>query len=157
MNRRPGKSSRSRRTVKALRHDQAAAAAPYIRSVLASVREHRLDTIQSELKARRLAERHGRPDRAAIVAQQELTREAARQQRLYDEAIDELETLGVQCVDPVNGLAVIPFVHDERAAWYLFELHAEPSLTAWRFHDDPIELVRNLDELSAPRPTAFFA
>jgi hypothetical protein len=157
MNRRPGKSARSRRVSRPWTHTEAAAAVPYIRSILQSAREHRLEAISQYLRVRRLADRPGRPDRAAMIAQEDASREAARQQRLFEAEIEELDRLGVQCVDPVSGLAVIPFLHDGRAAWYLFELHAAPQLTAWRYHDDPLEVVRRLDELPSVRPTAFFA
>lgn len=123
-------------------HTRALAALPYVRSVLASLREHRLEAQQQRRQARRLADRPGRPDRAALVAHQDFLQEAQRADLRYEEALKELQTLGITSLDPVQGQALFPFVHKKRLAWLLFDLFDEEPLRFWRYQDDPEDVRR---------------
>src|SRR5262249_32512024 len=66
---------------------RALAALPDVRSVLGSFREPRLEAQHLRREAHRLADRPGRPDRAALVAHQDFLQEAQRADLRYEEAL----------------------------------------------------------------------
>src|SRR3954471_17860729 len=113
MNRHPNKAKKQRRTIRPWTYDRAKAALPYLRSVVQSVRDHRLQAQTHSLRAARLAGRPGRPDRDTLIAREEAGRAADRAQEAFDDALAELNRLDVYCLDPVNGQAFIPFVHED--------------------------------------------
>jgi hypothetical protein len=59
---------------------------------------------------------------------------------------DELKAIDVCCLDPVQGLALIPFGKGDELAWYVFDLFSPQGLEAWRFHRDPLEMRRPLEQ-----------
>jgi hypothetical protein len=63
-----------------------------------------------------------------------------------EEAFDELKAIEVYCLDPVQGLALIPFGKGDALAWYVFNLFSPLGLEAWRFHADPLEMRRPLEQ-----------
>ena len=66
--------------------------------------------------------------------------EAGEADERFHDALDELHTLDVYCLDPVAGLALIPFAVEKRLAWYVFDLFDEEDpLRFWRYHQDPLE------------------
>jgi hypothetical protein len=111
-----------------------------------SLREHWLDAQRHELRARRLAEKRGRPDRATILAQEQETWEGQQAKERFNEAYQELQDIEVFCLDPNQGVGVIPFVHDEKLAWLIYDLFAGDELRHWRYHDDPLEMRRPIAE-----------
>src|SRR4051794_40188952 len=123
-------------------HPRALAALPYVRSVLRSLREHRLEVQQQRRNARRIADRPGRPDRAALVAHQDALQAAQRADLRYEETLKELQNLGITCLDPIKGQALFPFVHKKRLAWFLFDLFETEPLRFWRYQDDPEDVRR---------------
>jgi hypothetical protein len=125
---------------------QAIAAIPYLASIMRSLREARLESQQLHLAARRYARQPGRPDRAAIIAREETLREAAAADQRVEGALAELEALDVYCLDPVNGEALVPFVHDEQLAWYVYDLFDPEPFRFWRFHNDPLHTRRPIEE-----------
>jgi hypothetical protein len=116
---------------------QARAAIPYIASVVRSIREHALEALHQAQKVRRLKDRPGRPDRTALIAQQEAERLARAADDEFQDAVGELQQLDVYCLDPIQGQALIPFVQDEQLAWYIFDLYDSPQLRFWRYQSDP--------------------
>ncbi len=150
MNRHPKKAKKQRRTVRPWTYDRAKAALPYLRSVVRSVRDHRLQVQGHDLRATRLAERSGRPDCEALIARAEAARAADRAQEAFDDALHELNRLDVYCLDPISGLAFIPFLHKDQLAWFLFDLFGENLLDSWRYHEDPLEIRRPISEVAAP-------
>jgi len=133
-------------------HSQAISALPFIASVMRSIREHHLRAIRHRLRVRRLRQRPGRPDRTALLALEEVTRELARAEEQLREALRELWRLNVYCLDAAAGIALIPFAHPEQQlAWFVFELFGENQLQSWRFQSDPLEERRPItDEVTAP-------
>src|SRR5687767_7853091 len=96
----------ARRLNKGLRlwtHARALAALPYVAPVLRSLREHWLEMRAQRLRVRRLATRPGRPDRTAMIAQQDAQQDAGKAATAYAEALRELQALEVTCIDPVRG------------------------------------------------------
>ncbi len=137
MKRHPKGAKKRTETIQVWTYSQARAAAPYIASVVRSIREHALEALSHHRTARRIAERPGRPDRSAIIAQQEAEEQARRADERFQDAVNELEELDVFCLDPIQGQALVPFVHDEQLAWYIFDLHDAVPFRFWRFQSDP--------------------
>src|SRR5262249_13322208 len=65
-------------TIQVWPYEQAQAAIPYISSILRSLREHALEALRHYHRAKRIANRPGRPDRTTLIAQQEAEKEAHR-------------------------------------------------------------------------------
>jgi hypothetical protein len=126
---------------------QAQAAVPYIASIVRSIREHALEALNQANTARRIASQPGRPDRDTLIAQQEAEQAAHRSDDRFQEAVNELQNLDIYCLDPIQGLVLIPFVQDEQLAWYIFDLHDAPQLRFWRFQSDPEDTRRPITPL----------
>ena len=147
MKRNQNEAKRRRQTLHVWSLAQAKAALAYIGSVLRSLREHRLEAQAQQSRAEMLARRPGRPDRRAIIALEEAKAAAAKAQDAFETALHELHLLDIYCLDPNQGLALIPFVHDKQLAWFVYDLFVPDALETWRFHSDPLEMRRPLDEL----------
>jgi hypothetical protein len=148
------KSKKERRLIRPWTFARTQAALPYFRSVMQSLREHRLEAQSLQLRSRRLADRPGRPDRASLIAREEALKAAEKEQQRFDDALNELGQLDVYCLDPVGGVAFIPFVKDEQLAWFVFDLFSEKMLDSWRYHEDPLETRRPIAEVADQPPSA---
>ena len=133
-------------------YPQAKRALPYITSVIRSAREHWLDAQGHQVRAKQLAARPGRPDRAVLLAQEEAGTEGQLALDRFRDALEELQRIEVFCVDPGKGIGVIPFVHDERLAWLIYDLFDNEEYRQWRYHDDPPEKRRPIGEAVEPPP-----
>jgi hypothetical protein len=149
-------SRKHRETIQVWTYDQARQVLSYVASIMRSLRDYRLEAQQQRLAARRLAERPGRPDRSAILNHAEAVQAAAQAEEHFHHALDELHTLDIYCLDPVAGLALIPFAMGKRLAWFVFDLF-DPSdpLRSWRYHQDPLEKRRPIAEALAAPPENF--
>jgi hypothetical protein len=116
---------------------EAQAAIPYIASVVRSIREHALEALAHARVAQRIANRPGRPNREALISHEEAAREARESDEEFRDAVAELQALDIYCLDPIQGQALVPFVHDEQLAWYIFDLHEPQAFRFWRFQSDP--------------------
>ncbi len=144
-----GKPKSRRRAMKVLRlwpHAEAVKALLYIRSIMASLREHWLEVHRFKRRLRRLEDKPGRPDRAALLEREAVAADSQEAAERFDESLRELMTLDVYCVDPVEGLALIPFRKGDELAWFVFDLFDPERLETWRLHNDPIEKRRPLAE-----------
>lgn len=117
-------------------YKQALSALPYLSSILRSVREHQTELRKHQLTADRLADKPGRPDRDALIARQEALRSARIAGEHLEAALDELEALDILCEAPLQGVALLPTVIDDRPAWFIFSLFDTAPLANWRFLDD---------------------
>ncbi len=135
---------RQRRQIRVWTLEQARAALPYLSSVVRSLREHRLEAVTQHRNAERLAHRPGRPDRDSLIAHAEAVKAAEQADDRFREALGELQSLDVFLLDPIAGQALVPFVHDEELAWYIFDAFDPEPLRFWRLHTDPLETRRPL-------------
>jgi hypothetical protein len=145
-------SKRQPQTIQVWTYDQAMQVLPYVASIMTSLREHQLEAIRHQLKIDRLNKKDGRPSRAQIIGHQEtLAAATAAEDRLQD-ALEELHTLDIYCLDPIQGLALIPFALGDELAWFVYDLFDSKSLNFWRYHRDPIEMRRPISgaERGAP-------
>lgn len=117
--------------------DQARAAAPYLASILRSVREHNLEIRFAEQALARMSRQPGRPTRQELITQEDTRRSLELQRRLLAEAADELESIGGIPVDPAQGLLLLPFAHQDRLAWFIFDLFDPNPIRWWRYSEDP--------------------
>jgi hypothetical protein len=140
---------RRAKTLRAWTYEEACKALPYISSVLRTVRDHRINALQHDRTAQQLARRPGRPNRDDLIAHEEAVASARRANDQFREALVELHALDIYCLDPIAGTAVIPFVHDNQLAWFLFDLFAEQPIRFWRYHTDPLDTQRPLAEALA--------
>jgi len=124
--------------------EQAGRAVPYITSVMTSIRELYLEEQGQRRLARKLEMQLGRPDRRTIIRQEDARREGDRLQGEVAVAAQELAQLNIHCVDPVNGVAMIPFVQGDQLAWLVYDLFDAEKIGAWRFHHDPLTTRRPL-------------
>jgi len=137
------KASRRRRdSIQAYTLTQALRVLPYVGSIMRSLREWRLEAMQYHRSVRRIADRPGRPDRSTLLELEEANRSRAAAEERFDEALHDLHTLDVYCLDPVRGEALIPFVHDDQLAWYVYDLFDDEPLRSWRYHTDPLDVRR---------------
>ncbi len=137
MKRQPKGAKERTQTIQVWTYEQAQAASPYIASILRSLREHALEALLHYRRAKTIANRPGRATRADIIAQQEAEKEAHRADDRFREALDELQEMDIYTLDPIQGMALIPFVHNDQLSWYIFDLFDAQPLRFWRFQSDP--------------------
>jgi hypothetical protein len=147
MNRNQKGTRRRRRQIRVWALEQARAALPYLSSVMRSVREHRLEAVTQHRNAKRLATRSGRPDRDSLIAHAESEKAAGQADARFREALAELEALDIYLIDPLGGQALIPFVHAENLAWYVYDAFDPEPLRSWRYHSDSLDTRRPLAEI----------
>jgi hypothetical protein len=138
------KRSRSLRAIRLWSYEDAAKAVPYLRSVVGSLREHWLVAVSSHRSAELLAKAGGRPTRDRILAEANHVSNQERSEARFNEDLEELMRLDVFLLDPVRGIALIPFRKEDDLAWYVFDQFDEAGLSGWRFHNDPLEECRPL-------------
>jgi hypothetical protein len=131
--------------------DQAAALTPYLKSIVGSLRESKLQAQRSRLEAKRLDEKPGRLGRDEIIAREDALRDAHKAELEHDAAVAELESLDVYTLDPLAGQLLVPTVHDDQLAWFVYDHFDERPLRSWRYHTDPIDTRRPLSELRRAR------
>ena len=121
-------------------------AVPYLRAVVRSLRDHWLHLQSARRQIERLDSRPGRPDRQTLIRRAAAVQELDQADIKLEETFDELKAIDVSCLDPAQGLALIPFGKGEELAWYVFDLFSPQGLEAWRFHGDPLEMRRPLEQ-----------
>ena len=141
---RNSKGAKRRRTIQVWTLAQAKSAAPYLTSVVRSLREHSLEALAGRRRLRAIDERPGRPDRGALIARQDADDAVRRAEDEASHDADELLALDIQPLDPVHGQALVPFVHEEQLAWYVFDLFDPQPFRFWRFQSDPDDTRRPL-------------
>lgn len=147
MKRQPKKSRRRQKEPQLWTFAQAQAACPYIRSLVSSLREHSLEVQALERRVRQISDRPGRPDRAALIEQQEAQNELRLAQIRLDEVTDELDVLNIFALNPIQGQTLLPFVHEDQLAWYVFDLFDPKPLRFWRYQEDSLETRRPIAAL----------
>jgi hypothetical protein len=126
-------------------YEAALSAVPYLRSIVRSLREHWLQVQSARRQVERLDSLSGRPDRQTLIELASAIKELEHAHIELEETFDELKAIEVYSLDPVQGLAFIPFDKGEKLAWYVFDLFAPQGVEAWRFHRDPPETRRPLE------------
>ncbi len=136
----------SNRSLRTWTVEEARAVSPYLKSVLTSLRDTRLEWHSRNLEADRLAAEPGRPGRSRLLKMAEARRAAAAAATAYEEARQDLLVLDIVWFDPLAGQALLPFLQDNRLAAFVFDLHRHPQLEGWRYHDDALDVRRPLPE-----------
>ena len=129
-------------------YEAALKAIPYLRAVVRSLREHWLQLQSARRQIQRLDSRPGLPDRQTLIRRAVAVKDLEQADMKLEETFEELKAIDVYCLDPAQGLALIPFGKGDELAWYVFDLFAPLGLEAWRFHDDPLEMRRPLEHIA---------
>jgi hypothetical protein len=137
MKRQPKGAKQRRQAIQVYTYAQAQSVAPYLTSIVRSVREHSLEALTARRRLKQLDRRPGRPNRDALIEAQEIDRQAQRAEDSLRDALAEMQHLDVYPLDPVRGQALVPFVHEEQLAWFVFDLFDPQPLQFWRFQTDP--------------------
>ena len=116
--------------------EAAQAAVPYFSSVARSLREHYLEILTKRREVQRFTERQGRPDRTALIEEQEARRDLHKAEQDYEDALEELSELNVHSLDPGQGMALVPCIQDNQPAWYVFHLFDSQPIHSWRYQSD---------------------
>ncbi|MFO0881433.1 MAG: DUF2203 family protein [Gemmataceae bacterium] len=140
----PRKARRSRPSLRLWSYEKAMAAVPYLSSVLRSLRELALDIQVLRQRLKHFDDLHGRPTRKTIIAHEETRRDLAHREQDYEHALAELEAIDVHLVDATRGLALIPFIHDDQQAGFIFDLFDSQPIRSWRYDSDPEEMRRKV-------------
>jgi hypothetical protein len=154
MNHKNKKSGRKPEVIRVWTYPQAKSALPYITSVMRSLREHWLDAQRHQARAKQLAQQPGRPDRARLLEQEVMQQEGQLAKDRFNETYEELQNIEVFCIDPNQGVAVVPFVRDNKLAWLIYDLFAADEFHHWRYHEDPLEKQRPIAEVQEAPPTS---
>ena len=127
-------------------YEAALRAVPYLRAVVRSLREHWLHVQSIRRQIQRLDSLPGRPDRQTLIRRAVTVHELDQADIQLEERSVELKAIDIYCLDPAQGLALIPFGKGDELAWYVFDLFSPQGLEAWRFHGDPLEMRRPLEQ-----------
>lgn len=131
-------------TVRMWTLEEVQAAVPYLCSVARSLREHYLTILAKDREVQLFRRRPGRPDREALIEEQEAHRGLEKAGQDCQDVLEELSELDVLPLDPVQGTALAPFLHDGQPAWYVFDLFDSQPIRSWRYQADPDETRRAL-------------
>jgi hypothetical protein len=140
----PKEARKRRSAVRLWTYAQAKSAAPYITSVVRSLREHALEAQSQQALLDRLTSLTGRPNRDTLIATQDAQAALARANDDQDSTNRELAALAVVSVDPMQGTALVPFVQEDQLAWFVFDLFDANHYRFWRFQHDPESTRRRL-------------
>jgi hypothetical protein len=140
-------SKQRRKTIQVWTYEQARHVLPYVGSIMRTLRNDRLEAQQHHLKVSRMKDRPGRLDRDGIIAVEESTRCAQEAEHRFHDGLEELHTLDIYCLDPIRGLALIPFARGEQLAWFIFDLFDDEPMRYWRYHQDSLETRRPIVEI----------
>jgi len=134
------------------KYPEAIKARPYLQRVLGSLREDWLELQQNQLQEERLAQK--KADRTTLIGIDDARKESHRVSERFRDSLRELRKIDVFLLDPVQGIAFIPFQREEELAWMVYDRFDENGLIAWRLHSDPIEQRRPIDEIAAAETPA---
>jgi hypothetical protein len=147
MKRKRKQKKRQLRMISLWNYPQAHKALPYLRSVTQSLRDHWLEAQNKRLEVERMSLRPGRRDRSAILAEEKAAEERTHAEDRFTDALNELMGIDVYLLDPVRGVAFIPFQKQDNLAWFVFDLFDGDDLKTWRLHEDPLETRRPIAEV----------
>ena len=75
------------------------------------------------------------------------TREGGRARDRLAEVLEELHDLGIECLDPIQGIALVPFANEKQLAWFVYDLFDNEPLRSWRLHNDPLDTRRPIETI----------
>jgi len=144
------------RLIRLWTYADAVKAVPYYRSLTNSLRDHWLELQSKTLAAKRLQDVR-RPTRREMIALEETQKDLGEAEDNFNSALQELMRMDVFLLDPVHGIALIPFQQEDDLAWYVFDLFDEHGLVSWRYHKDPLETRRPMPQERQADPPLFIS
>jgi hypothetical protein len=123
-------------------------AMPYLRAVMKPLRDQWLEIQRARLVVRRLADSTDfEANNADVIHDAKLIANLAEDR--FTQTLNELIAFDVYTLDPLRGIALLPFKYENELAWFVFDLFAPEGLDAWRLHSDPLEARRSMQQLRA--------
>jgi len=116
------RSSKQEPAIRIWSFEQTRQASPYISSIMRSLRETVLEAQQKQLAAERLAKKPGRANRRRILEQEMAWREAREASERFHETLEEMHSLDIYCLDPIQGQSLVPFARNDQLAWFVYDL-----------------------------------
>src|ERR1700722_409040 len=147
MKRQPKRSKRRREQLQLWTYAQAQAACPYIRSVVTSLREQVLEVQSAQRRLQQLNNRPGRANRATLIETPEAQQHVHRIESQVEQTNEELDAINIFALNPLQGQVLLPFVHEDQLAWYIFDLFDPKPLRFWRFQEDSLDTRRPIASL----------
>lgn len=146
---------RSKQALQVYTFDQANRVLPYVCSIMKSLREHQLTAQSHAVRAKHLAGSPAARERKNLIENQEALKAAQVSWNGFQETLADLHALDIYCLDAIQGLALIPFVHDNQLAWFVFDLFDADPMQTWRYHEDPIEMRRPIAAATEPPESSY--
>ena len=123
-------------------------AMPYLRAVMKPLRDQWLEIQRSRLALRRMTEAATFDSEEQDLLQEARLAANTAEER-FAQTLNELITFDVYTLDPLRGIALLPFKIGNELAWFVFDLFAPEGLDAWRFHTDPLSARRSMTLLGS--------
>jgi hypothetical protein len=110
----------------------------------------------------RLDKSQGRPSRQQILRVQTLQEDLNLAQNHAASVLTEAQSLGIEVVDPLQGIAILPCLTSQGMGMLVVDRFAGEPLVGWRLIDDPPNVVRKIPTFTeesralglAPSPSA---
>lgn len=128
---------------------RARSATPYLRQVVASLREAYLEHRASAQRVEKLEHRHGRQTTTLLVDIDDSKKLRHDSHERIVEAVSELATLGAVPGPMHQGIAFLPVVNNKRLAWLIVDIFDDATLSGWRWHGEPESIKRPISEWEA--------
>ena len=138
------------RLLKVYSYDEATQMVPLLRSIVASVRDYWIEWQQNRRRLELLEKNTTLSKRQMLLEHGSLTENDRRLESQFFDSLEELNKFDVYLYDPVQGSAMIPMRQKDELAWIVFEAFDEAGLSGWRFHNDPLEERRSLEDVRVP-------
>lgn len=120
---------------------------PLVKSIMLTIRERMIQANSAMLNIKRL--NVGRPSRHDMIELENLRRLEREADLDIEDALDELEELGVYCYDAAQCISAFAFTTDwgiaQRGAWFLYSPFGEELY--WRFDGESSSVRHDLREL----------
>lgn len=92
----------------------------------------------------RLDKSMGRPSRQQILRVQTLQDDLTQAQQHAASVLTEAKNLGIEVVDPLQGIAILPCLTSQGMGMLVLDRFAGEPLVGWRLLDDPPNVVRKI-------------
>ncbi len=133
--------------LKVYSYDEALKMVPLLKSIVTSIREHWIEWQQNRRQLEKLEKNSTLSKREKILQHGMLSEGEHRLETEFFDSLAELNKFDVYLYDPVQGSAMIPIRQNDELAWIVLEAYSDAGLSGWRFHKDPLEERRSLEEV----------
>ncbi|MFM7540277.1 MAG: hypothetical protein ACKO9Z_11520 [Planctomycetota bacterium] len=144
----PRKSGSGQRAKAFWTPQRAHAAMGLLTRVIDDLRDAAIEAKSAHQGLHRLDHAKGRQTRRHFLRAQSLHDDLVHAREHEAQVLTEAKTLGVEVVDPVQGIAVLPCLTNQGMGMLVLDRFAEEPLIGWRLVDDPPDVVRRIPTVS---------